>query len=103
MGTRDRAVETDFSEVPLEEEVESQLKEAAVISMGTEVSGEDMLNIMALCDQVRSPTHFPACAAGHQPAFDSSTSAPTRADAQHHCQLHVHSLSKGGWQLRRKV
>jgi len=39
--------------VSLEEEVESELKEAAVISMGTEISEADLLNIMALCDQAR--------------------------------------------------
>ena len=52
MGTRDRAADTDFSAISLEEEVEAQLKEAAVVSMGTEVSEEDMLNILALCEQV---------------------------------------------------
>lgn len=36
----------------LEEEVELNMKEAAVISMGTEVSEHDMTNIKALCDQV---------------------------------------------------
>jgi RNA processing factor Prp31 len=51
MGTRERAAQTDFSGV-LEEEVEGQLKEAAQISMGTEISGEDLDNILALCDQV---------------------------------------------------
>ena len=53
MGTRERAAELDFSGVPLEEEVETTLKDAAKISMGTEVSDEDMLNIMELCDQAR--------------------------------------------------
>ena len=53
MGTRERAAELDFSAVALEEEVESELKEAAVISMGTEISEADLLNIMALCDQAR--------------------------------------------------
>lgn len=52
MGTRDNAAATDFSGIPLEEEEESHLKDAAVISMGTEISQEDMLNIDALCDQV---------------------------------------------------
>lgn len=52
MGTRDNAANHDFSSIPLEEEEESHLKDAAVISMGTEISGEDMLNIEALCDQV---------------------------------------------------
>jgi nucleolar protein 58 len=52
MGTRDKAAEIDFSGIPLEEEEESALKDAAQISMGTEISLEDMLNIEALCDQV---------------------------------------------------
>ena len=51
MGTRENAAELDFSGVPLEEEVEEELKEAAVISMGTEISDMDLLNIKALCDQ----------------------------------------------------
>lgn len=33
-------------------QVETSLKEAAVISMGTEISTEDLLNIVALADQV---------------------------------------------------
>ena len=53
MGTRERAAELDFSAVALEEEVEAELKEAAVISMGTEIREADLLNIMALCDQAR--------------------------------------------------
>ena len=52
MGTRENAADRDFSGIPLEEEEESHLKDAAVISMGTEISGEDMMNIEALCDQV---------------------------------------------------
>ena len=54
MGTRDKAEEADFSTVPLEEHEATVLKEAAMISMGTEISMEDMLNIEALCDQVGS-------------------------------------------------
>ena len=70
MGTREKAAETDFSGVPLEEEVEEELKESAVISMGTEISPVDLLNIMSLCDQVRARTaallshtasHSPSC------------------------------------------
>ena len=52
MGTRENAAAQDFSGIPLEEEEESHLKDAAVISMGTEISLEDMMNIEALCDQV---------------------------------------------------
>jgi nucleolar protein 58 len=51
MGTRDKSAELDFSGV-LEQEVEEALKAAAQISMGTEISEEDLSNIMALCDQV---------------------------------------------------
>ena len=62
MGTRERAAELDFSAVALEE-VEAELKEAAVISMGTEISEADLLNIMALCDQVRRRSHPRSCLA----------------------------------------
>ena len=56
MGTRENAAAQDFSGIPLEEEEESHLKDAAVISMGTEISVEDMMNIEALCDQVPTPS-----------------------------------------------
>ncbi|KAI8870443.1 Nop-domain-containing protein [Ramicandelaber brevisporus] len=51
MKYRTNTIATDLSGV-LPEEIETQLKEAAEISMGTEISEEDMLNIEALCDQV---------------------------------------------------
>merc|ERR1739838_458561 len=51
MGTRDLAKSTDMSEV-LPEEVEEKVKEAAEISMGTEISEEDITNIRHLCQQV---------------------------------------------------
>eukprot|EP00897_Mesotaenium_endlicherianum_P008455 jgi/Mesen1/7638/ME000004S07901 len=51
MGPRSNAADLDFSGI-LEEEVEADMKEAAVVSMGTEVSEQDMTNIIALCDQV---------------------------------------------------
>jgi nucleolar protein 58 len=54
MGTRDKSADVDFSGV-LEQEVEDALKAAAQISMGTEISEEDLSNIIALCDQVRNP------------------------------------------------
>jgi hypothetical protein len=59
MGTREKAAETDFSGVPLEEEVEEELKESAVISMGTEISPVDLLNIISLCDQARRRFYHP--------------------------------------------
>jgi hypothetical protein len=61
MGTRDLAASIDFSGV-LEQEVEDALKAAAQISMGTEISQEDLDNIMALADQV---CYFPAAVGMH--------------------------------------
>ena len=51
MGARDRAAGLDFSGI-LDEEVESQVKEATVVSMGTEISVEDLSHVASLCDQV---------------------------------------------------
>ncbi|GBG89864.1 hypothetical protein CBR_g49712 [Chara braunii] len=59
MGTRENAASLDFSGI-IAEEVESELKDAAVISMGTEVSEQDMENIMALCDQVIALSEYRA-------------------------------------------
>lgn len=36
----------------LPEDIEQKLKEAAEVSMGTEISEEDLSNIKSLCDQV---------------------------------------------------
>ncbi|XP_071507727.1 nucleolar protein 58-like [Diadema antillarum] len=57
MGVRTNAATTDFSEI-LPEELEEQLKLAAEISMGTEVSEEDILNIKYLCEQVVEITDY---------------------------------------------
>ena len=51
MGVRTSAHTTDFSEI-LEEEVETHVKEAAEVSMGTEIAEEDVENISSLCSQV---------------------------------------------------
>ncbi|GAB2287381.1 Probable nucleolar protein 5-1 [Dionaea muscipula] len=60
MGNRVNAAKLDFSEISLPEEVETELKEAAMISMGTEVSDLDLLNIKELCDQVLSLSDYRA-------------------------------------------
>ncbi|KAL6896563.1 hypothetical protein ACP4OV_007135 [Aristida adscensionis] len=57
MGNRANAANLDFSEI-LPEDVEAELKEAAVISMGTEVSDIDLLNIRELCDQVLALSEY---------------------------------------------
>lgn len=59
MGMRNLAAELDFSDV-MPEETEQELKHAAQISMGTEISDEDVLNIRALCAQVMSLTEYRA-------------------------------------------
>lgn len=51
MGIRSRASETDFSDI-LPEDVESDLKDAAEVSMGTEIAETDISNIGQLCQQV---------------------------------------------------
>ncbi|KAK4416747.1 putative nucleolar protein 5-2 [Sesamum alatum] len=59
MGNRTNAAKLDFSEI-LQEEVETELKEAAMISMGTEVSDLDLENIKDLCNQVLSLSEYRA-------------------------------------------
>uniref|UniRef100_A0A4W3IKA2 Nucleolar protein 58 n=1 Tax=Callorhinchus milii TaxID=7868 RepID=A0A4W3IKA2_CALMI len=51
LGDRTNTATTDLSDI-LPEEVEAAVKVAAEISMGTEVSEEDIVNILHLCDQV---------------------------------------------------
>merc|ERR1712110_824766 len=51
MGLRKNAKETDFSGV-LPEEIEEQLKDAAELSMGCEISEEDLLTVFHLADRV---------------------------------------------------
>ncbi|KAL4560801.1 hypothetical protein LXL04_032955 [Taraxacum kok-saghyz] len=59
MGYRTNAAKLDFSEI-LSDEVETELKESAVVSMGTEVSDLDLTNIKDLCDQVLSLSEYRA-------------------------------------------
>lgn len=57
MGVRTNAATTDFSDI-LPEQLPEDIKEAAQISMGTEVSEEDIENIKALCEQVISISEY---------------------------------------------
>merc|ERR1719149_123555 len=59
MSTRDRAADLDFSGI-LTEEAEASLKEAAIISMGTEISDQDVDHVKALADQVVSLSEYRA-------------------------------------------
>ena len=47
MGTRDQAASHDFSGI-IEEDTEQHLKDAAIVSMGTEISQEDLVRALML-------------------------------------------------------
>lgn len=57
MGFRTNIKNLDFSDI-LDEDVEAQMKQAAEISMGTEISEDDISNIKSLCEQVISLTEY---------------------------------------------
>ncbi|CAG0915016.1 unnamed protein product [Notodromas monacha] len=59
MGERSNAADMDFSDI-IPEDVEQQVKATAEISMGTELSEEDQLNIGKLCDTVLEVTEYRA-------------------------------------------
>ena len=51
MQTRFNAKEADFTDI-VEEELAEKVREAAIVSMGTEISDDDVANICKLCDEV---------------------------------------------------
>ncbi|KYQ89294.1 4-aminobutyrate transaminase [Tieghemostelium lacteum] len=53
MGNRKNAVNTDFTGI-LPDQIADEVKEAAQISMGTEIAEEDLEHIYSLCDQYLS-------------------------------------------------
>lgn len=57
MGLRSNAANADLAEI-LPEEIEGAVKAAAEISMGTEITSEDLDNIQALAEQVVSFTEY---------------------------------------------
>ncbi|KAI9714958.1 MAG: Nucleolar protein 58 [Candelaria pacifica] len=59
MGLRTSAADADLAEV-LPEEIEAAVKAAAEVSMGTEITQEDLDNIKALAEQVVSFTEYRA-------------------------------------------
>uniref|UniRef100_A0A6P7H5V3 Nucleolar protein 58 n=1 Tax=Diabrotica virgifera virgifera TaxID=50390 RepID=A0A6P7H5V3_DIAVI len=59
IGTRENTATSDLSDI-LPEEVEEKVKEAAEISMGTEISEEDIFNIQNLCDQILDLSNYRA-------------------------------------------
>ncbi|KAG7383329.1 Nucleolar protein 58 [Phytophthora pseudosyringae] len=59
MGMRTRVKTLDFSDI-LSEDVEASMREVCEVSMGTDISEEDVINISALCEQVISLTEYRA-------------------------------------------
>lgn len=59
IGTRENTASSDLSDI-LPEEIEEKVKEAAEISMGTEISDDDIINIQNLCDQVIEISNYRA-------------------------------------------
>ena len=57
IGHRDKCKNTDLSEI-IPSEIESEVKEAAELSMGTEITQEDMDHIENLCEQVVSLSEY---------------------------------------------
>lgn len=57
VGTRENMANSDLSDI-LPEDIEEKVKEAAEISMGTQISEEDIINIQALCDEILSINEY---------------------------------------------
>ena len=57
-GFRTNFKSTDFSAIFDDESTEKSLKEAAEVSMGTEIADMDIINIQALAEQVLSMTEY---------------------------------------------
>eukprot|EP00562_Extubocellulus_spinifer_P031728 CAMPEP_0178723328 /NCGR_PEP_ID=MMETSP0699-20121125/25485_1 /TAXON_ID=265572 /ORGANISM="Extubocellulus spinifer, Strain CCMP396" /LENGTH=532 /DNA_ID=CAMNT_0020374395 /DNA_START=54 /DNA_END=1653 /DNA_ORIENTATION=- len=57
-GYRSKFRETDMSQILEDENTETALKEAAEVSMGTEISDIDVINIQSLAEQVLSMTEY---------------------------------------------
>lgn len=64
MGMRTNAAKTDLSEI-LPEEIETAVKAAAEVSMGTEITSDDLDNIQSLAEQVIEFTEYRALLSGY--------------------------------------
>lgn len=64
MGMRTNAVKADLAEI-LPEEIEAAVKAAAEVSMGTEITAEDLDTIQALAEQVVGFTEYRAQLSGY--------------------------------------
>lgn len=64
MGMRTHASKTDLSDI-LPEEIETAVKAAAEVSMGTEITSDDLDNIQSLAEQVIEFTEYRALLSGY--------------------------------------
>lgn len=64
MGMRTNAAQADLSEI-LPEEIETAVKAAAEVSMGTEITSDDLDNIQSLAEQVIEFTDYRALLSGY--------------------------------------
>merc|ERR1712003_350241 len=60
MGLKTKAKDSDFGKVGVPDEIAAEVKAAAETSMGTEITEEDLANIMVLCDRVIELTEYRA-------------------------------------------
>lgn len=60
MGFKTKAKELDFSKIGVPEEIAGEVKQAAETSMGTEITEEDLNNILTLCERVIELTEYRA-------------------------------------------
>merc|ERR1719311_1176724 len=58
MGLKSKAKDSDFGKVGVPDEIAAEVKAAAETSMGTEITEEDLANIMVLCDRVIELTEY---------------------------------------------
>lgn len=60
MGMKTNAKDLDFGEMGVPDEIASEVQSAAETSMGTEITEEDLANIMVLCERVVELTEYRA-------------------------------------------
>merc|ERR1712226_682944 len=60
MGFKSKAKDVDFGAVSVPDEIAAEVKQAAETSMGTEITEEDLANIMTLCERVIELTEYRA-------------------------------------------
>lgn len=53
MGFKSKCKDTDFAKIGVPDDIVAEAKQAAETSMGTEITEEDLENIMTLCDRVK--------------------------------------------------